>query len=346
MKAFAGLLAAGAAIAAGVAVSATARPAIAPLPQRLSETGLFVAGSTQTVRAEHIAFAPQYPLWSDGTSKRRWISLPHGTSIDASNPDAWAFPIGTRLWKEFSYRTRVETRYLERLADGTWRFAAYLWNEDGSDAELAPAAGIKLAVAGAPGGRYAVPSRDDCLACHDGAAVPVLGFGALQLSPDRDPLAPHAETARASHADLRQLAARGVIRNLPQALLDSPPRIAAPTPTARAALGYLHGNCGHCHNNTGPLAGLELSLAQQTSAPEESAEATLRSLIGHSSRFRPHGDDANQRVAPGRKDSSVLAVRLTTRNPLARMPPLGTRIVDDEGVALVERWIHVELQQP
>ena len=49
----------------------------APLPQRLSDTGLYVADSLR-VRADNIAFAPQYPLWSDGTSKRRWIYLPPG----------------------------------------------------------------------------------------------------------------------------------------------------------------------------------------------------------------------------------------------------------------------------
>jgi hypothetical protein len=27
-------------------------------------------------------------------------------------------------------------------------------------------------------------------------------------------------------------------------------------------------------------------------------------------------------------------------NPLTRMPPLGVRLIDAEGVALVERWIH------
>ena len=49
--------------------------------------------------------------------KRRWISLPPGSAIDASDPDAWAFPVGTRLWKEFSFGgQRVETRYMERQA--------------------------------------------------------------------------------------------------------------------------------------------------------------------------------------------------------------------------------------
>jgi hypothetical protein len=317
-----------------------------PLPARLSDTGLYVAGSATEVRPEHLAFAPQYPLWSDGTTKRRWLSLPPGTAVDGRKPDAWEFPVGTRLWKEFSHGRRVETRLIERTAGGTWRFASYVWNAAGTDAVLAPAAGIAaLPVAGAPGGRYSIPSREDCLACHEGAAVPVLGFSALQLSPDRDPLAPHAEPARREHVDLAGLAARGLVRNLPQPLLDGPPRIAARTPTERAALGYLHGNCGHCHNDAGPLAGLDLALAQRAGAATDSAADTLRSLVGHSSRFRAGGRDAaTQRIVPGSKDASVLAMRMQSGNPLARMPPLGVQVIDGEGIALVERWIRHDLQ--
>jgi hypothetical protein len=66
-----------------------------------------------------------------------------------------------------------------------------VWNEDGTDATLAPDAGLTLPVTAAPGGRCRVPARADCLACHGGGAV--LGLGALQLSPDRDPLAPTME---------------------------------------------------------------------------------------------------------------------------------------------------------
>lgn len=85
--------------------------------------------------------------------KRRWLRLPAGTAIDASDPDAWQFPPGTRLWKEFAHAgRRVETRYIERRADGRWRYAAYVRSADGSDATLAPAAGIAaLPVAQAPG---------------------------------------------------------------------------------------------------------------------------------------------------------------------------------------------------
>jgi len=332
------------AIAAAALVAAAMLPGralaggAAPLPQRLAETGLYEPGST-TVRAGTIAYSPQYPLWTDGASKRRWIQLPPGTSIDASRPDAWEFPAGTKLWKEFAFDRAIETRLIERLDDGSWRFATYVWNEAGTDAELAPLRGAVVAVAAASGGRYKVPGRFDCLACHEGGATPVLGFSALQLSSDRDPLAPHADSVSPGFADLQTLVARGVLRNLPQRLLDDPPRIAAKSPAARAALGYLHGNCGHCHNDAGALASLDLALAQQAASPGASAERTLKSLLGHSSRFRAHDGKATQRVVSGSDESSVLAVRMKTTNPLARMPPLGVGVADDQGIALVERWI-------
>lgn len=333
------------ALATGLASLAVAAPPaprspLPPLPERLSETGLFRAGSTTLVRADVIPFAPQYPLWSDGTRKRRWIHLPPGASIDASRIDAWDFPIGTRLWKEFGYGSRMETRMIERLADGSWRFATYVWTPDGSDAVLAPADGMVVSVADAPGGRYSVPGRADCAACHEGPAVPVLGFSALQLSPDRDPLAPHAD---AGQADLKSLAARGMLRGVPAELLATPPRIAASTPTARAALGYLHGNCGHCHDAGGALNGLDLVLAQSADPRVNGEQRTVESLLGHASRFRPQGGEATQRVAAGH-GTSVLTLRMKSDNALARMPPLGVRVVDRDGVALVERWIANDLQ--
>ncbi|MCL4183782.1 MAG: hypothetical protein KJ011_10090, partial [Burkholderiaceae bacterium] len=112
------------ALTLGLGTSTAATGAATPdLPLHLRDTGLFVAGSVDEVRAEHLGFSPQYPLWSDGTAKRRWISLPPGSFIDASRADAWEFPRGTRLWKEFALgRRRIETRYIERLEDGSWRY--------------------------------------------------------------------------------------------------------------------------------------------------------------------------------------------------------------------------------
>ena len=320
---------------------------IAPLPERLSDTGLYTGGSLSTLRAGVLPFAPQYALWSDGADKHRWIWLPSGTSIDASQPDAWQFPRGTKLWKEFSQAgRRIETRTIERLADGSWRYAAYVWNEAGTEAHLAPARGVTVhGVATAPEGRYEVPARADCTGCHDGAAQPVLGFSALQLSRDRDPLAPPAATT--ASLTLEGLVARGLLNNLPSALLARPPRIAAASPTERAALGYLHANCGHCHNGSGNGVPLRLNLAQSAADAARSRTDTLRSTLGVEGRFRTPALPAHAPlVAPAQPESSVLALRMRSRHAQLQMPPIGTRATDAAGLELVERWIRHDTAKP
>src|SRR5215510_6480644 len=107
------LVALAALLATGLAqgpVAAQGGEVDAALPTRLSDTGLYRTGSSTQVRADVLAFTPQYPLWSDGADKRRCIRLPAGSAIDAVAPDAWQFPPGTQLWKEFSHGPRrVET---------------------------------------------------------------------------------------------------------------------------------------------------------------------------------------------------------------------------------------------
>lgn len=299
-----------AALAGGVA-SAAPEP-----PQRLRDTGLFAPGVQ--------AFAPRYVLWSDGAQKRRWIAIPAGRAIDARDPDAWDFPRGTKLWKEFAVDGRpVETRTIERRADGSWFFASYVWNAEGTEATLAPARGTTLAVAGAPDGRYAVPGRGDCLACHGGAPAPVLGFSALQLADQ-----------------LPALVARGTLKHLPASLLKAPPQIAAETPTERAALGLLHANCGHCHHGRGGVP-VALRLAQRVADPEASRSEVLASLLSPSGRFNAGAP----LIEPGQPQNSALVQRMRSRQGLLQMPPLGTQRPDDEGLALVERWITHDLSR-
>jgi hypothetical protein len=318
---------------ASASVAATA-------PAHLADTGLYADAATRRVAPDVLPFTPQYPLWSDGAAKRRWIRLPPGTAIDASDPDAWVFPVGTRLWKQFSFGRRVETRYMERTGDGKWLFAAYAWTPDGADALLVPERGLRAAAESRPGLPYDIPSVYDCRACHEGGSTAVLGFSSLQLSSDRDPLATHAERPGPGDVDLPALVARGLVRGLPRALLDRPPRIDAPTGRARAALGYLHVNCGICHDSRGQLASLGLSLVQRV-AERGGADAALATASDVPSRFRPPGTEAAApvRIRPGRPADSVLVARMASRDPLVQMPPLGSHAVDDEAVALVSAWI-------
>jgi mono/diheme cytochrome c family protein len=166
----------------------------------------------------------------------------------------------------------------------------------------------------------------------------VLGFSALQLSPDRDPLAPHAEAPEPGSVDLPALARRGLVSDLPAALLARPPRVEAPTPVGRAAQGYLHGNCASCHDVRGDLASLGLDLTQRVE-PSPGA-GPLASAVGVRSRYRPSGASGPAaRIAAGEPDASALVARISTRFPAAQMPPAGTHLVDEEAVRLVRAWI-------
>src|SRR5688500_4148724 len=71
-------------------------------PMTLMDTGLCVdAACTQIASGIH-AYTPRWELYSDGATKRRWIYLPAGAKITTTNNDHWEFPVGTKLWKEFT----------------------------------------------------------------------------------------------------------------------------------------------------------------------------------------------------------------------------------------------------
>lgn len=327
------LLAAAAIALAILAVGANTPQANNAAPETLQETGLYSDFPAHRIDDKHLAFSPQYPLWTDGATKRRWISLPPGTAIDASDPDAWVFPVGTRLWKEFSFAgQRVETRYMELRPDG-WLYAAYAWSADGRETQRVSARGRRNAYLLEAGRSHAIPGVSDCKACHQGGRGEVLGFGTVQLAPQRDPHALHADAS--SGIDLGTLIERGLLVGLPASL--QAPTINATSPVERAALGYLHGNCGHCHNEQGPLRNVGLFLRQSAGA---TAGSTIDSTVDQPLRKPlPGTSDATLRIAPGDPDRSALMRRIASRLPVLQMPPLGTELVDRQAVDLLRRWI-------
>jgi mono/diheme cytochrome c family protein len=137
---------------------------------------------------------------------------------------------------------------------------------------------------------------------------------------------------------LEDLVARDLVRGLPASLLDTPPRIAGTSANERAALGYLHANCGICHNRQGPLAGIGLDLLQSVSDGPASVERVRASALAVRA-LRPV-QGAELRIDAGAPEHSVLFRRMGARDPLDQMPPLGTEKPDREALALVERWIH------
>jgi hypothetical protein len=220
-------------------------------PQSLEETGLYCDMGQRLTAPGVIPFRPRFHLWSDGSVKTRWIYLPPGAKIDTADQDHWDFPVGTKAWKQFVFAGRpVETRLIVRYgeADSDYYFATYRWNEEGTAAQLVPDEGVREAApisdeVGAP--RHDIPSQADCLQCHAKLREKYLGFSALQLSHEMG-----GET-------IATLVAGGRLTQPPR----NPEGYAIPGDAIdHAALGFLHANCGHCHNDTGVIRPTPLRL--------------------------------------------------------------------------------------
>lgn len=345
----AGALAITVAMAVGGAVRAGSADRSVPVkaPERLSETGLYDGGAAAGRIADgNLPFEPQYPLWTDGAEKARWIRLPKGTRIYAKDSGYWVFPVGTKFWKHFAFDGRkVETRMIWRARPSQWVFATYLWNEEQTEAFLAPESGVRNHYPIRAGAAHSIPGTAECLACHESGGTPILGFNALQLSDDRDPLAPHAQPLPKGALTLRTLHAADRLLPRRPDLVRHPPRLKARSPRERAVLGYLSANCGSCHNERGPLAKLGLHLQYSPYTRKNEPEVAFSTAVGVNGQYVTPGTESSQsrRIAPGRAEASAIVYRMSSRRPASQMPPLGSAIVDTEAVALIKAWIAEEL---
>ncbi len=310
-------------------------------PTLLSETGLYADVATEQLADGVFEYAPEYELWTDGAVKRRFVRLPPCTQIDTSDMDFWTYPLGTKLWKQFSRENadgelvRVETRLIQKYTQTKWFMTAFIWNDEQTDALVDPAddAATLVLSENAKGTEHDVPGRAACETCHGGMWDRVLGFTALQLS----------HPAQPGFMTLDELVARELVSVPPPAPIDLPG-----TPEQADALGYLHANCGHCHNPNSKQANLGMELWQKSgqlgSVEETTAYLTNVGLDTQSSQ-KPL-DEPPVRVVPGDPEQSAVYWRMV-QPPVfpgmpeggVHMPLIGTEITDDLGVQLVEDWI-------
>ena len=302
-------------------------PNEAALPDLLSETGLYADIGDKEIHPAVRYFRPEFQLWSDGAEKERWIYIPECDSIDTSDMDSWSVPVGTRLYKEFLVDgQRIETRLIERIGTGPrdFAFASYLWSEDETEATKVAPEGLQ----NAHGTSHDVPSKAQCFMCHGsyayGGGVPsrALGFSAIQLT--------HAD----SGLDLAALETAGALSSAP---------ITAPsipgTAEDRAALGYLHANCGNCHNGSSdrvPQVDLSFWLDHDLDSVEDSD--AWRTAVGQPTKLFKD-QHVTGRIVPGDPSHSAVLYRMGLRGNPGQMPPIASETPDTEGLAIIEEWI-------
>jgi hypothetical protein len=308
------------------------------VPEELRCTGLYSDWDSLTIDPAVQAFAPGFELWSDGAEKTRWIYLPPGTQIDASDMNAWVFPVGTKLWKEFRLPiagstvsggvARVETRMLRKVAEGRWTFATYVWSPE-QDSARRVTAGIRPF----PGTQdYEVPAERTCNRCHGNKPDRVLGFEAVLLA------APEA-----TGLTYDRLVAEGRISRGGSTIpTTSSLQIPGDTLT-REAIGRLHANCGiACHNASGP-APFSMRIESVDGATPTAVEGTsvFQEAIGQPSFFTPDGASGTfYRIQPTDEGRSTIFYRMSQRGSGGeQMPPVATHLPDPESLQAMRAWI-------
>lgn len=288
-------------------------------PPRLSETGLYSDIASYLLADDIIEYDVRYPVWLDGAEIRRFLWLPAGATIDTTDMDHWVFPVGTIAWQEVSAQgKRLNTRYSRKLETGKegWERVAYIWNDDESDADAAPGGESNIR-----GTTYDAVSSLDCELCHSGGLDAIDGIAAIQLS------------TQEPGGSLDQFIERGLLSNPPATGFEVPG-----TGVVKEALGYLHGNCGPCHDKHHALADIRtmrLRLRVEDLTPENTR--TYQTTFGYNANHFLEGTRII--VKPGSPEESQLFARMNTRDPFVQMPPIGTEVVDVRAVEVIREWV-------
>jgi hypothetical protein len=106
-------------------------------------------------------------------------------------------------------------------------------------------------------------------------------------------------------------------------------------PVQDRARAYLQSNCAECHQpGTGVPSTMDLRYATLLANTNICDVAPERNDLGLGASARL--------LAPGDPDDSIILQRMSRRDEFG-MPPIGSHLVDDDGVDLIEEWIE-ELQ--
>jgi uncharacterized repeat protein (TIGR03806 family) len=287
-------------------------------------------------------YQPASELFSDESSKKRFIWLPKNTAFTyASDFEIYDLPTGAAIVKTFYYpkvqpqntQLIIETRVMIKKNEG-WIFAEYIWNEDQTDAFLDMNGAYKLINFERENGQltqvnYRIPSDTECMICHKSNDTPI-PIGIKPQNLNHNLVYPNGQTKnQISHfKDLGWLSP-----NTPNPTLYAVNYKDENQTLALRVRSYLDINCAHCHRSDSHCDYRPIRLALNETenpinigvcvVPDQIVDPTLTHII-----------------VPGNALRSVLHYRITTNDDAHKMPLLGRHMIDNEGVQLIESYIN------
>lgn len=303
--------------------------------RQLSAYNLFADAKAQTPNDGLVPYDIITPLFTDYADKHRFVYIPNGTTATYHEYEPFEFPVGSALVKTFSHPTGggirlIETRLMIHAESKGWVGAAYVWNDEHTDATL-KVAGARIPLrwnrdnGDVVATDYLVPNMNQCKHCHAGhGTFAPLGPKARNLNREVD-----GKNQLVHWRDLGILKGAADPAEAPQvAAWDD-----ASAPVDLRAKAYLDMNCAHCHNAIGLAGSTRLDLTYAQEDLQRRGVYYRPTAAGNASRGRYYA------IVPGNPEASFLLYRLRSTEPNIRMPETGRTLVHQEGARLIEKWI-------
>lgn len=344
---------------------------------KLSEYNLFQQGCNPTASPNPGGFPYDLttPLFTDYSTKYRYIFIPDGSAAAYTENEVLEFPVGSVLVKTFALpkdtalrgfessvdfdgESLIETRLLIHREAG-WLALPYVWNQEQTDAVLQIAGKTFLTSTIHKGEQkeftYAVPDIQTCKQCHQLTNI-VDGETSSRFAP----IGPKArllnrdlEFPGGSQNQLAYMVEHGLLTGAPVDLtsIDTIPvfkgstDISNKTPAELQALakGYLDINCAHCHRRTGAADQMTMDGKAGYSGlklefwRDFATEKNAHGICKRPIAYSVQGLGVD--IMPGSAGDSILPHRMQLKTA-KKMPEAGRDLVHEEGVALIHAWIN------
>lgn len=315
------------------------------------------------------------PLFTDYSTKYRYIFIPEGKAAAYTENEVLEFPVGSVLVKTFALpkdtalrgfessigfdgESLIETRLLIHREAG-WLALPYVWNETQTDATLQIAGKTFLTSTIHKGEQkeftYGVPDIQTCKQCHQLTNI-VNGETSSRFAP----IGPKArllnrdiEFPGGSQNQLAYMVEHGLLTGAPVDLtsINTIPLfkdntdISTKTPAELQVLakGYLDVNCAHCHRRTG--SGDQMTMDGKAGYSglklefwrDFETQKNAHGVCKYPIAYSTNGLDFD--IVPGDADNSILPHRMQLKTA-KKMPEVGRDLIHEEGMDLINAWIN------